>query len=442
MPRRDARAGWGARGNSGGWRRSVLLAAALASSMLGSAWGVRQEALTRGLEAVLVSPEARGYRVGLWVKENTLLTPDGVEAAVAMARKVGADTLFVQVLARGAAAYRSDIWPRAASPSGPAFDPLAAVLQAAHRAPRLSVHAWVNVFTWGELGVTPEDGLHPLARHPDWVTLDASGRSLWTYRPREDERVNALFADPGLPGVRRTMLETVLEIVRRYEVDGIHLDYVRYPWAGAGYHPEALKAFWQWWAASAGGDGARQSRDAQGDPLAVRIPQRVGESGGRPRLPSTPEEQAGWNLFRANQVTALVEEVSRSLAREAPSVELTAAVFPEPRRAYEEELQEWPEWLSQRLLSGIVLMSYTASDQTFAGWVEGARRFAPDIPVYAGIGAYLLSGRPDGLERQTRLALQAGASGVVYFSFEALESDPALVEAAARAARLPSARRR
>lgn len=425
-----------------GGRRALLLLAALLSSLAGSFAAVRQAALESyaveqpGAASAewLVGP---GRSVALWVKENTLLTPDGVRAAVATAREIGAGALFVQVLARGEAAYRSSIWPAAWHDQRPAGefvggDPLAMAVALAHRSPRIEVHAWVNAYTWGELGANLAGSQHPLARHPEWVTYDEDARSLWTYGPQTRPGVvGALFVDPALAGVQRTMLETIQEIVRRYDVDGVHLDYVRYPWAGAGYHPDSLRAFWQSYEAM-----SRSGEDET--PVTVRLPDAPGSHGvtdARPPKPATQAEKAAWNVFRARQVTALVEKVATFVRQEAPSVRLTAAVQAGAQHAYESFLQEWPDWLQRGLLDGVLLMSYTTSQRTLVSWVEEAKRLSSGAPVFAGIGAYMLAGQPQAVVAQARAAVQAGADGVALFSFETLESEPSMLSALARGTR-------
>lgn len=418
------------RGTSGGrpawWVLGAAFLASAVSAFLQARPSAPPSSPSAGAAVAAIRP---GALVGLWVQERTLLTPEGVQAAAAMARRIGANALFVQVLARGEAAYRSSIWPMARPPgapqgeagatpgTAPGFDPLAAVIREARRDPPLAVHAWINVYTWGEAGRRPGSPDHPLARHPDWVTVDQGGRSLWEYRVDESPYVNALFVDPGLEGVRQTVVETVQELVRRYDLDGIHLDYVRYPWAGAGYHPQSLAAFWRTLT-------LQELQDPRASPLAA-----VPSAGSAPRLPATPEERAAWNLFRARQVTALVERVAAALRAEAPRVALTAAVLPDPSRAYQEFLQEWPDWMARGLLSGVVLMSYTPSEAVLREWVRRAVGLAYGTPVYAGIGAYLLQNRPEQLRSQSRAAVEAGAAGVVYYSFESLEAEPALSEA-------------
>ena len=53
----------------------------------------------------------------------------------------------------------------------------------------------------------------------------------------------ARMLDPGLPDVQRFVVDVVLEVVDKYDVDGVHLDYVRYPSRRFGYHPESIGRF-------------------------------------------------------------------------------------------------------------------------------------------------------------------------------------------------------
>jgi len=260
-------------------------------------------------------------------------------------------------------------------------------------------------------GIELEDG--PIAADKARLLDSGSGSSLveLTLHSGRNRIVRRMMAAVDHP---------VQELVRRYDLDGIHLDYVRYPWSGAGYHPESLATFWR-------GLALQEVQGPQASPLAA-VP-GSSRSVDVARRPSTPEERAAWNLFRARQVTLLVERVAAALRAEAPDVELTAAVFPDARRAYEETLQEWPEWLARGLVSGLVLMSYSPSDTVVREWVQRAAALARGKPIYAGIGAYLLSGRPDQLRRQSLAALEAGAAGIVYYSFESLEVEPSLLDA-------------
>mgnify|MGYP003325369435 CR=1 FL=1 len=91
-------------------------------------------------------------------------------------------------------------------------DPLAAAIEEAHSR-GLELHAWFNVFQTS----STYDG-SPAAEHPEWICRDQNGTPMSSYRS----------LSPGLKDVRNYTIKVAMEIVRNYDIDGLHLDYVRY----------------------------------------------------------------------------------------------------------------------------------------------------------------------------------------------------------------------
>ncbi|WP_376797048.1 family 10 glycosylhydrolase [Thermogemmatispora sp.] len=135
------------------------------------------------------------------------------------ARKLGFNAVFVQVRPMGDAFYPSRYAPWSAYLSGvqgrnPGYDPLGFLLSEAHRR-NLEFHAWLNPFRLSfhdDLAALAPS--NPARQHPAWVVRYAG----------------ALYLNPGLPAVRRLLTATVEELLRRYDVDGIHLDDYFYPY--------------------------------------------------------------------------------------------------------------------------------------------------------------------------------------------------------------------
>ncbi|MBE3565629.1 MAG: family 10 glycosylhydrolase [Thermogemmatispora sp.] len=134
-------------------------------------------------------------------------------------KALGFNAVFVQVRPLGDAFYPSHYAPWSAYLSGvqgrsPGYDPLGFLLNEAHRR-NLEFHAWLNPFR-----ISFHDNLaalaptNPARQHPEWVVPYAG----------------ALYLNPGLPAVRRLLAATVEELLRRYDVDGIHLDDYFYPY--------------------------------------------------------------------------------------------------------------------------------------------------------------------------------------------------------------------
>lgn len=165
---------------------------------------------------------------GLWVTRWGYKTEADVRRTVNAAADANFNAVFLQVRGTFDALYDSTLEPDSALLSGtlgqdPGWDPLAVAIDAAH-ARGLQLHAYVNVFPlWrGTTPPPPTEPPHAWSAHPDWVLADKDGVPM----ALNDGYV---FADPAVPQVRERIAAVAADIARRYAVDGIHLDYVRYP---------------------------------------------------------------------------------------------------------------------------------------------------------------------------------------------------------------------
>ena len=96
----------------------------------------------------------------------------------------------------------------------PFYDPLAFAIQEAHKR-GLELHAWFNPFrAWHQLAKSPVAPNHVTKTHPEWVR-DYDGQ---------------YWLDPGEPAVREYVLRVVMDVVRRYDVDGVTFDDYFYPY--------------------------------------------------------------------------------------------------------------------------------------------------------------------------------------------------------------------
>ncbi len=126
--------------------------------------------------------------------------------------------IFFQVRARGDAYYRSSYEPWAENLTGtlgknPGWDPLAFLLEEAHRE-GMEVHAWFNVYKIrGPLAPTASSPQHPVRAFPDWVVR------------YEDE----YWFDPGEPEVNDYLVSVLLDVAEKYDLDGVCFDFIRYP---------------------------------------------------------------------------------------------------------------------------------------------------------------------------------------------------------------------
>jgi uncharacterized lipoprotein YddW (UPF0748 family) len=355
---------------------------------------------------------------GLWVVRTSLTSRDSIAAMVGAAERSGFNTIFVQVRGRGEAFYTSGLDPRSSDLDGqPAgFDPLAVTLEIAHRA-GLRVHAWIAVNLVSSSTTLPRDRTHVVNRHPDWLmvpgALAVSLRGMAPSAPAyvaavakwaraASDQVEGLYVSPISAGARQYTVGVVQEIVTKYAVDGVHLDYLRYPSEAFDYSAPALAAFRVARLPSvATADRQRIDRAARTDPTAwaKAFPQ-------------------AWDGFRRDRLTWLLHAITAAVRSARPHVTVSAAVVPRGEDAKARKLQDWPRWAAAGDLDVVCPMAYASDPQEFADLVAHARTLAGRVPLWAGIGAYRLP--VVDAAAQVRLARRAGAAGVLIFSYDSL----------------------
>lgn len=357
----------------------------------------------------------------LWVVRDSLASPASVSAIVDQAVAGGFNTLFVQVRGRGDA-YFTGIEPRAeALRLEPAsFDPLQMLLDRAHRA-NLKVHAWINVNLVSSAVTLPASRDHIVNRHPEWLmipralaqefSLAATGPGhvgrLARWTRTQSAGLEGLYLSPIVPDAASYTVSVVADLVGRYALDGVHLDYARYPGPEFDYSLAALDAFTQTLAPTLSAPvRARLTAQASGDVLAW--------------VDAYP---AQWEEFRRSRLTALVMRLRSAVRAARPGAILSAAVAPDPDDAVQSRLQDWLLWAENGLLDVVCPMAYTADLDAFRQQITNAVRVTRPLAIWAGIGAFRLT--PAQVVAHIEAARSAGARGIVLFSYDKMIEHPA-----------------
>jgi len=267
----------------------------------------------------------------------------------------------------------------------------------------------------------PSSPNHIVYDHPEWLMVPRPiaaemaavdiaspaylGRlARWT-RTQSTE-VEGLYLSPINPEAAAHVTAVVSDLVARYPLDGVHLDYVRYPDDRFDYSRDALALF-RADAAPSIGEAARQELDRKAltDPLA---------------WPDALPDQ--WASFRRARLSSLVMRLRTAVKSRRPGARLSAAVAPDVDEAFVRRLQDWRTWLDAGMLDAVCPMAYTPDADRFAQQVALARGLAGTRSVWAGIGAYRLTAAQT-VDR-IRSARQLGADGVILFSYDALADQP------------------
>jgi uncharacterized lipoprotein YddW (UPF0748 family) len=300
----------------------------------------------------------------MWVLRNSLVHAEDVPRIIERAKQMGVRGLLVQVIGRGDAWYRSDRLPAPEPLQGSGRDPLGEILPLAHAA-GLEVHAWVNCCLVWSGPRRPRDPRHVVNAHPEWVARMTDGRSMSRLTPHQAERlhVEGVFLSPAHPRVREWIADNIKELVTRYPVDGVHLDYIRQPVVSIGNDPTTR---------------ARFALESGVDPAMIR------------RLPAAERARmdSAWVAFQQEQVTAIVEQVRSAMNEVRPGLPLSAAVVADTLTALTVKKQPWSKWVRDGLLDRAYLMCYAPETQVVLQQLTamseqlGTDRLVPGIAVY------------------------------------------------------------
>jgi uncharacterized lipoprotein YddW (UPF0748 family) len=319
-----------------------------------------------------------------------LKTAASIEAMVAAADTAGVNLLIVQVARRHDAYYVSDVLPRTTDDTLEAgLDVLATGLDAAHQR-GIAVHAWYGIApTWHAVYDTLDEP------RGQWIATSRGQRApeadRWVSRTRDGTWTE--YLDVGVPAVRQHVVAVVDELLKRYPVDGIHLDYVRYAGLNTGYNPYALAAF-------------------TADTGVTALPQPGDET---------------FLAWRRDAVTTLVRDVHAVTSRHGAVLSAAVISWGEPpvngnltaTRTGRDALQPWDAWLVEGILDVAFPMNYFRAAQPehaawFAGWLayQAALDATVDGHIVSGVGGYLNSVN-DGLT-QIQMALESTGSVALY----------------------------
>ncbi|MBW4480194.1 MAG: family 10 glycosylhydrolase [Tolypothrix brevis GSE-NOS-MK-07-07A] len=291
------------------------------------------------IDRQLAQPEIRA----VWLDRGTIVrakNEQGLAEIFDRLSKAGINTIFFETVNAGYTIYPSQVAPQQ-NPLIRGWDPLAAAVKLAHER-HMELHAWVWTFAAGnqrhnEVIKAPANYPGPvLAAHPDWANYDNRGNMIPPGQTKP-------FFDPANPELRQYLLRLYEEIVTRYDVDGLQLDYIRYPFQD----PAAGRIYGYGKAARA------QFQQLNGvDPISIS--------------PSQRDLWQKWTRFRTQQVDGFVAQASQQLRQKRPNLIVSVAVFPLPELERIQKIQQhWEVWARQGDIDLIIPMTYALDTPRF-----------------------------------------------------------------------------
>lgn len=268
---------------------------------------------------------------GLWLRPAA--SPEAVIEQLDYIQRAGFNTIFVETFYHGFVIFPGGRVPLRPEMQG--TDYLKLYLEEGHKR-GLEVHAWIEVFYW-EVDTTkyPQFPKTPLfdGRPEGWKARLRDGSTT------EKAESAHIFANPAHPEVRALLAGMIEDMLRAYPLDGVNLDYIRYPIGGRGmdasYDEYSRKAF---------------QAETGLDPLQLPI---VAENADWQR----------WSIWREEQVLETVRLIKEARDRARPQARLSAAIFGDPatNRYLDARRQNWKAMVERGYLDDIIPMAYEES---------------------------------------------------------------------------------
>ncbi len=318
-------------------------------------------------------------------REDPEKTKENIRNVFANMAEDGFNAALFQVRGAAETLYPSEIepWSRLIGGKDPGFDPMAYAIEEAHKN-GIEFHAYINPFPLfaGREGSKPDAQDHLFYRHgPDteepWVCLNSKG---------EVVVVSYYYLDPAVPQVQEYVRNVIMDVVRRYDVDGIHMDRIRYP-GHAEYNPISLKRF-----------------QGRGNP-----------------------SRREWGEWHREELDKFVNDLYAEIAAEKPNVVLSAAVWGIYNKyniegyynfssGYHDYYQDSLEWVRLGAMDYIVPMIYWDMNDPKPNYQELLDDFADKSEIAHVVGGQRNYRNGEENIAQIEYSRKAGAPGTAIFS--------------------------
>jgi uncharacterized lipoprotein YddW (UPF0748 family) len=356
---------------------------------------------------------------GVWHRPTLAQSSEAeIKKTLVRFKDMGINTIFLETFVHGFTMYPSKVYqkygitPNAYPKLGVVENEalLARWLRLAH-AEGIQVHAWMQVFYVGNSNLNLPTPI--LAKFPQWRNRQRQYADDPTPHPSPIEQGH-WFIDPANPQVRQFLTDVVDELATTYPVDGIQIDYIRYP---ASLEPADANFLASTWGYT---PMARTTFKAKFkvDPLTL--------------TPADTLLWQEWERFKASQVTQWVRDLrshqtmkwnALRASKQFPELNLSAAVFPDPKGSHGIKHQDWPLWMREGVVDFMAPMILSANEAPVCKALKLMHEINPSIPVVPGLFAPFYKSPTLSSLKQMQASYQCQGAGFIWFQSDYLQGD-------------------
>ncbi|EKF05712.1 hypothetical protein FDUTEX481_00568 [Tolypothrix sp. PCC 7601] len=335
---------------------------------------------------------------GVWltnVASGVFFVPWGINRAVNQLSALNFNTIYPVVWNRGHTFYNSTVAKRV---TGADTQPLLKIMHGGQdvldKLIQLAKPKGINIVPWFEYGFMTPPYSQLALRYPEWLTNGQEGiKSINEIPPEEvgNNHVSKLaWLNPLHPQVQEFIQELIVEVVSKYDVDGIQLDdHFGMP-VQFGY-----------------------------DAFTIELYQQEHQGKSPPKNPFNPE----WMRWRSEKLTDFMAAIYQSVKAVKPYVKISLSPNSQAF-AYKYYLQNWEDWVKKGLIDELILQVYRDNKNSFIREIEQpAVEFArSQIPVAIGISTGTLRDSVEiaQIKEQVKIARDRKFNGISFFYWESL----------------------
>ncbi|WP_416666360.1 glycoside hydrolase family 10 protein [Egbenema bharatensis] len=350
---------------------------------------------------------------GVWltnVDSDVLFSRRNLEDGIAQLKRLNFNTVYPTVWNGGYTLYPSEV---AEKSFGAAIDPIPELEGRDMLAEAIEIghEQGLAVIPWYEFGLMAMEDSEIAQQHPEWIMARQDGSQIFVQGDRG--QYHFVWLNPAHPEVQELMTDLMVEVVDKYDIDGIQFDDHFGTPVELGY-----------------------------DDYTVNLYKQQHNGNAPPDNPRDPD----WMRWRARNVTTMMVKIFSAIKTRRP--DCLISLSPNPKQfSYENYLQDWAPWVRLGFLDELIIQVYRSDINGFQAELDRPelRTIRNQVPTSIGIltGLRVLNVETALVEEKVRMTRDREFAGFSFFFYGTLNNhrEPVLQSLLPQPATRPSPRR-
>lgn len=335
---------------------------------------------------------------GVWIRPNSKNIAD-IQKTLNDIKSAGINNVFLETFYHGRTIFPSRTMKSYGfeyqNPEFQGVDILALWLKEAHKR-NIKVHCWFESFYLGNK--SPEDNPNSiLVKKPDWMNRPRQKADYEGWISHNTEH-NGYFLDPANSEVTGFLLQLIGELSAGYNIDGLNVDYVRYP----NIVQENYSNQWGY------------TKFARNEFISLYEVDPV-------ELEKSSDLWDTWCKYRQDKITNYVKGISELLQNR--DIIFSTVIFPDYKISLRTKFQDWVSWSENKYVSAFTPLILTGDDELAKSMLEEIRKkTSSSTKIYPGLFAGFIESDPEDLLKQIHIARKLRLDGIVLFDWAHLSN--------------------